>query len=187
MDPDDLPANAVSHPILACVIDIIVALIPASLLWNLQITLKTKITLHTIFALGFLTALLSIGRAVTTNFSALQQDFTCEHLPSRRTLPLPLPSRTSESIAWLSLTPRRRERSAAFLVQCSRRPPRRHLRQLPRTPPAVHVLPPNREPAADEALAAAERGIHVDAAKGQGEGSVRAGSGRCAWRAAGWG
>ena len=66
--------------VLACVIDITTALIPAFLLWDLQLKRKTKFILNAIFFLGFLTASLSIARAATTNASTYDSDLTCMFL-----------------------------------------------------------------------------------------------------------
>ena len=64
--------------VLACIIDITTAAIPAFLLWDLKMKRSTKVVLDTIFALGLITAGLSIGRVVTTKNSTWQSDMTCK-------------------------------------------------------------------------------------------------------------
>ena len=63
--------------VLASVIDIVTALIPAFLLWRVQMKRSTKIVLDVIFLLGFVTAALSVGRAATTDESTWSTDITC--------------------------------------------------------------------------------------------------------------
>lgn len=60
--------------VIACIIDIVTALIPAFLLWKIRIKRSTKIMLDIIFLCGLITAGLSIGRAATTNTSIWQED-----------------------------------------------------------------------------------------------------------------
>ena len=62
---------------LSCACDIIIALVPQFLLWNVQMARKTKRVLNIIFCLGLITAGLSIGRAATTTAKTLTQDTTC--------------------------------------------------------------------------------------------------------------
>lgn len=74
------PANG--GVVLACLIDIATALIPQFLLWNVQMKCRTKLFLDVIFALGLITAGLSIGRAATTNTGIWQTDSTWRTIPS---------------------------------------------------------------------------------------------------------
>ncbi|KAI9694315.1 MAG: hypothetical protein M1820_009039 [Bogoriella megaspora] len=77
-----LIASQQANGILACIIDITTALIPAFLLWDLQMKKSTKTVLNSIFLLGLFTAGLSIGRAATTNKDTVGPDF-----PFTQTLP----------------------------------------------------------------------------------------------------
>ncbi|KAL8896845.1 MAG: hypothetical protein Q9207_007510 [Kuettlingeria erythrocarpa] len=67
---------------LACACDIVTALIPQFLLWNIQMKARTKRQLNFIFGLGLITALLSIGRAATTTKETLSEDTTWRLVPS---------------------------------------------------------------------------------------------------------
>ena len=67
---------------LACVIDITTALIPEFLLHHLQMRLRTKVILNLIFALGLVTAALSVGRAATSNSHIWTEDATWRIMPS---------------------------------------------------------------------------------------------------------
>ncbi|KAL9073548.1 MAG: hypothetical protein Q9157_004695 [Trypethelium eluteriae] len=69
-----LLASQQLNGILACVIDITTALIPAFLLWDLQMKRQTKIILDTVFFLGLFTAGLSVSRAATTNKTTFGPD-----------------------------------------------------------------------------------------------------------------
>ena len=64
--------------VLACIIDITVALVPAFLLWNVQMRRQTKLVLDALFALGLVTAAMSIGRAAAINYDNITTDSTCE-------------------------------------------------------------------------------------------------------------
>ncbi|KAI9714793.1 MAG: hypothetical protein M1820_000082 [Bogoriella megaspora] len=64
----DLTITQWVNGILACVIDISTALVPQFLLWKVQMKRSTKLTLDIIFALGLITAGLSIGRVASTNY-----------------------------------------------------------------------------------------------------------------------
>lgn len=68
--------------VFACVIDITTALIPQFLLWKVQMRRSTKLILDIIFAFGFVTAGLSIGRAATTNNGIWKEDSTWRVMPS---------------------------------------------------------------------------------------------------------
>ncbi|KAI9728480.1 MAG: hypothetical protein M1828_003882 [Chrysothrix sp. TS-e1954] len=68
--------------ILSAIIDLLTAMVPAFLLWKVQMKRTTKIILDTIFALGLITAGLSIGRAVTSPYSALTTDVTWRMMPA---------------------------------------------------------------------------------------------------------
>ena len=65
---------------LSCVLDIVTALVPAFLLWDLQIKRSTKVILDVIFALGLITAGLSIGRAATLKADIWDHDALCKSL-----------------------------------------------------------------------------------------------------------
>ncbi|KAI9658031.1 MAG: hypothetical protein M1821_002691 [Bathelium mastoideum] len=60
--------------ILACLIDITTALIPQFLLWNIKMKRTTKLSLDIIFALGLITAGLSIGRVASMNHGVWETD-----------------------------------------------------------------------------------------------------------------
>ncbi|KAL8930476.1 MAG: hypothetical protein Q9208_000660 [Pyrenodesmia sp. 3 TL-2023] len=77
-----LPRGTKSCVALACACDIITALIPQFLLWNIQMKARTKRQLNFIFALGLITALLSIGRAATTTKATLTEDTSWRMVPS---------------------------------------------------------------------------------------------------------
>ena len=68
--------------VLASVLDIVTALIPQFLLWNVQMKRKTKLVLDAIFALGVVIAALSIGRAATTNDGIWKEDASWRVMPS---------------------------------------------------------------------------------------------------------
>ena len=67
----------VVNKVLACIIDIATALIPAFLLWDLQMKRTTKAVLHSVFGLGLLVAALSIGRAASSKPDTWDVDPTC--------------------------------------------------------------------------------------------------------------
>ncbi|KAI9667146.1 MAG: hypothetical protein M1831_001323 [Alyxoria varia] len=69
--------------ILACVVDIITALIPALLLLNVKMRRKTRWTLNIIFLLGLGTAALSIGRVVTVTRWAIEYDMSFRLIPAK--------------------------------------------------------------------------------------------------------
>lgn len=66
--------------VLACVIDVITAVIPQVLLWNVQMAKKTKMSLNIIFSLGLITAGLSIGRVATINYGVVSDDTSCGYV-----------------------------------------------------------------------------------------------------------
>ncbi|KAI9668766.1 MAG: hypothetical protein M1831_000835 [Alyxoria varia] len=70
------------NAILACLIDVVTALIPEFLLWKVQMKRKTKIILNVIFGLGLLTSGLSIGRAASSNGGIFQTDNTWRVMPT---------------------------------------------------------------------------------------------------------
>lgn len=57
--------SVLTYIALACACDIATALIPQFLMWGVQMKAKTKRQLNILFALGLITAVLSIGRAAT--------------------------------------------------------------------------------------------------------------------------
>ena len=63
--------------VLACVIDITTALIPQFLLWKVKMRDSTKLSLNVIFALGLITAAMSIGRVAATNYGTVETDQSC--------------------------------------------------------------------------------------------------------------
>ena len=81
-----IPVILTNLIVLACLIDIATALIPQFLLWNVQMKRKTKLLLDAVFALGLITAGLSIGRAATTNNGIWQEDSTWRPGPPHRWL-----------------------------------------------------------------------------------------------------
>ncbi|KAL9087210.1 MAG: hypothetical protein Q9159_003777 [Coniocarpon cinnabarinum] len=68
---------------LACVIDITVAIVPAFLLWNVQMRRHTKLILDVLFGLGLITAALSIGRAAAISYEDLTTDTTWKLMPNK--------------------------------------------------------------------------------------------------------
>ncbi|KAI9670342.1 MAG: hypothetical protein M1831_006556 [Alyxoria varia] len=79
---DVLVATQYVNAILACLIDITTALVPQFLLWNVRMNRRTKISLDIIFALGLITAGLSIGRAATSNAGIWETDTSWRIIPS---------------------------------------------------------------------------------------------------------
>lgn len=77
LSPTILAITTKVNGILACIIDITTACVPAVLLWKVQMKRKTKFILDVIFALGVVTAGLSIGRAVLFTQETIQTDVTC--------------------------------------------------------------------------------------------------------------
>ena len=75
-------------------IDLTVAFLPAFLLWKVQMKRKTKVVLHILFALGIVTAAISIGRAAAINFRNLTTDTTCTLFPTGFINALPTPVNT---------------------------------------------------------------------------------------------
>ena len=63
--------------VLACVIDITTATIPQFLLWKVKMRDSTKRSLNIIFALGLVTAAMSIGRVATINYGTVATDISC--------------------------------------------------------------------------------------------------------------
>ncbi|KAI9679009.1 MAG: hypothetical protein M1822_007435 [Bathelium mastoideum] len=68
--------------VLSCAIDITTAIIPQFLLWKVQMKRKTKLSLDIIFALGLITAALSIGRVATMNYGVWAEDSSWRGMPS---------------------------------------------------------------------------------------------------------
>lgn len=64
------------NAILNCIIDIATASVPAFLLYGVQMKRTTKLTLHSLFFLGLITAALSIGRAATVKRQVYASDTT---------------------------------------------------------------------------------------------------------------
>jgi len=69
--------SVLTYIALACACDVATALIPQLLMWGVQMKAKTKRQLNIIFALGLITAVLSIGRAATITKKTLNDDTTC--------------------------------------------------------------------------------------------------------------
>lgn len=69
--------SVLTYIALACACDIATALIPQFLMWGVQMKAKTKRQLNILFALGLITAVLSIGRAATITKKTLNDDTTC--------------------------------------------------------------------------------------------------------------
>ena len=69
--------SVLTYIALACACDVATALIPQFLMWGVQMKAKTKRQLNIIFALGLITAVLSIGRAATITKKTLNEDTTC--------------------------------------------------------------------------------------------------------------
>ena len=63
--------------VLACVIDVITALVPQFLIWDLRMKRSTKLSLDVVFALGLITAVLSIGRVASMNLGVWATDTSC--------------------------------------------------------------------------------------------------------------
>ena len=63
--------------VLSCVTDLITAMIPQFLIWDVKMKESTKLQLNIIFGLGLLTSAMCIGRAATINKSAMTIDSTC--------------------------------------------------------------------------------------------------------------
>ena len=80
--PDNSPfmthlAVTDSDTVLSCVIDIVTAIIPQVLLWNVQMKRSTKRGLNIIFSLGLITSAFSIARVATISDKNLAEDSTC--------------------------------------------------------------------------------------------------------------
>lgn len=69
--------------VLACLCDIFTALLPQVLLWDVKMKRRTKRSLNVIFALGLVTAALSIGRIATVTETTLTEDSTSESPSSK--------------------------------------------------------------------------------------------------------
>ena len=135
-----LIASQIVNGVLACVIDVATALIPAFLLWDLQMKRKTKICLNIIFLLGLFTAALSIARAATTTSTTYGDDLTCKQpLPSEHSpYPVHRLTRRHRHLRHPRRHVRRRRENGHLLRLLPHAPPIRHLR------PPHALLPPHR-------------------------------------------
>ncbi|KAI9671856.1 MAG: hypothetical protein M1831_003384 [Alyxoria varia] len=75
-------AKCISSDVIAATQQVNGALVPAFLLWDLQIKRSTKLVLNVIFALGMITAGLSIGRAATLKPEFWDHDALYRIMPS---------------------------------------------------------------------------------------------------------
>lgn len=71
------------YAVLACVVDIMIALIPEFLLYGVRMRRKTKLILNVIFGLGLITAGLSVGRAATIYKGIWKADTTWRLMPTK--------------------------------------------------------------------------------------------------------
>ncbi|KAI9692501.1 MAG: hypothetical protein M1822_006732 [Bathelium mastoideum] len=79
----DLAITQWINGILACVIDITTALIPQFLLWKVKMRRSTRISLNLIFALGLITAAMSIGRVAATSYETVATDVSWREMTSK--------------------------------------------------------------------------------------------------------